>query len=56
MNPRKTKALRVGIVCSQFNEFVVRALLDGAQRALSKHGVPERTSRCSGCRAHTRFR
>jgi 6,7-dimethyl-8-ribityllumazine synthase len=42
VNPRKTKALRIGIVCSQFNEFVVRALLDGAQRALSKHGVPEK--------------
>lgn len=42
MNSRKTKALRVGIVCSLFNEFVVRALLDGAQRALTKHGVPEK--------------
>ncbi len=42
MNQRKIKSLRVGIVCSQFNEFVVRALLDGAQRALTKHGVPEK--------------
>jgi 6,7-dimethyl-8-ribityllumazine synthase len=42
MNQRKTKSLRVGIVCAQFNEFVVRALLDGAKRALAKHGVPDK--------------
>jgi 6,7-dimethyl-8-ribityllumazine synthase len=32
----------VGIVCAQFNEFVVQALLDGARRALAKHGVPDK--------------
>ena len=32
MNPRKVKSLKVGIVCSRFNEFVVNALLDGARR------------------------
>ena len=32
-------ALRVGIVCSRFNEFIVQALLDGAHRGLSKCGV-----------------
>jgi 6,7-dimethyl-8-ribityllumazine synthase len=42
MSQRKTKSLRVGIVCAQFNEFVVQALLDGAQRALAKHGVPDK--------------
>lgn len=30
---------RVGIVCSRFNEFVVRALLDGARRGLARCGV-----------------
>ena len=42
MNERKTRTLRVGIVCAQFNEFVVQALLDGARRALAKHGVPDK--------------
>lgn len=32
-------AMRVGIVCSRFNEFIVQALLDGAQRGLKKCGV-----------------
>ena len=32
-------ALRVGIVCSRFNEFIVQALLDGAHRGLKKCGV-----------------
>ena len=32
-------ALRVGIVCSRFNEFIVQALLDGAHRGLEKCGV-----------------
>lgn len=31
--------LRVGIVCGRFNEFVVKALLDGAERGLRRHGV-----------------
>ena len=35
------KGLRVGIVCSRFNEFIVSALLDGAQRGLASHGVSE---------------
>jgi len=30
---------RVGIVCSRFNEFIVRALLDGARRGLARCGV-----------------
>jgi len=34
-------SLRVGIICSRFNEFIVTALLDGAQRGLSKCGVSE---------------
>ena len=40
-DPLKTdnSALRVGIVCSRFNEFIVQALLEGAQRGLSKCGV-----------------
>jgi 6,7-dimethyl-8-ribityllumazine synthase len=42
MNPRKVQSLRVGIVCSRFNEFVVNSLLDGAKRALTKHGVREK--------------
>ena len=35
------KGMRVGIVCSRFNEFIVTALLDGAKRGLSAHGVSE---------------
>ena len=35
------KGLRVGIVCSRFNEFIVSALLDGAKRGLANHGVSE---------------
>jgi len=31
--------LRVGIVCSRFNEFVVESLLAGAERGLRRHGV-----------------
>ncbi len=31
--------LRVGIVCSRFNEFVVESLLRGAERGLRRHGV-----------------
>jgi 6,7-dimethyl-8-ribityllumazine synthase len=31
--------MRVGIVCSRFNEFIVNALLDGARRGLTRHGV-----------------
>jgi len=42
MNQRKLQSLKVGIVCSRFNEFVVNALLDGAKRGLAKHGVQER--------------
>lgn len=42
MNQRKIQSLKVGIVCSRFNEFVVNALLDGAKRALAKHGVKDK--------------
>ena len=35
-------ALRVGIVCSRFNEFIVQALLDGAHRGLKKCGIDEK--------------
>ena len=35
------KGLRVGIVCSRLNEFIVSALLDGAKRGLANHGVAE---------------
>ena len=42
MNQRKIQSLKVGIVCSRFNEFVVNALLDGAMRALAKHGVKDK--------------
>jgi 6,7-dimethyl-8-ribityllumazine synthase len=31
--------MRVGIVCSRFNEFIVNALLEGARRGLTRHGV-----------------
>jgi 6,7-dimethyl-8-ribityllumazine synthase len=33
--------LRMGIVCSRFNEFIVNALLDGAHRGLVRHGVAD---------------
>lgn len=42
MKKPKYESLRVGIVCSRFNEFVVNALLDGAKRGLAKHGVREK--------------
>ena len=32
-------SMRVVIVCSRFNEFIVQALLDGAHRGLEKCGV-----------------
>ena len=34
-------SLRVGIVCSRFNEFIVAPLLDGAKRGLSKCDVSD---------------
>lgn len=34
-------AMRIGIVCSRFNEFIVTALLDGAKRGLSQCGVSD---------------
>ena len=34
-------SMRVGIVCSRFNEFIVTALLDGARRGLTTCGVAE---------------
>jgi 6,7-dimethyl-8-ribityllumazine synthase len=37
---RVNKRLRIGIVCSRFNEYVVNALLNGATRALESCGVP----------------
>mgnify|MGYP003331406991 FL=1 len=42
MKKPKYESLRVGIVCSRFNEFVVNALLEGAKRGLAKHGVKEK--------------
>lgn len=42
MKKPKYESLRVGIVCSRFNEFVVNALLDGAKRGLAKHGVRDK--------------
>lgn len=42
MKKRQVESLKVGIVCSRFNEFVVNALLDGAKRSLAKHGVKEK--------------
>ncbi|MEY3452381.1 MAG: 6,7-dimethyl-8-ribityllumazine synthase [Ilumatobacteraceae bacterium] len=42
MKKPKYDSLRVGIVCSRFNEFVVNALLDGAQRGLKARGVREK--------------
>jgi 6,7-dimethyl-8-ribityllumazine synthase len=33
------KGLRFGLVISRFNEFISRKLLDGAQDALTRHGV-----------------
>ncbi len=33
--------MKVGIVCSRFNEFIVRSLLDGAHRGLAQCGVRE---------------
>jgi 6,7-dimethyl-8-ribityllumazine synthase len=42
MKKPKYESLRIGIVCSRFNEFVVNALLDGAKRNLAKHGVQDK--------------
>ena len=42
MKKAKYDSLRVGIVCSRFNEFVVNALLDGAKRGLAARGVREK--------------
>ena len=42
MKRPKYDTLRVGIVCSRFNEFVVSALLDGAKRGLAARGVREK--------------
>jgi len=42
MKKPKYDSLRVGIVCSRFNEFVVNALLEGAQRGLKARGVREK--------------
>ena len=42
MKKPKYESLKVGIVCSRFNEFVVNALLDGAKRGLAKHGVKDK--------------
>lgn len=33
--------LRVGIICSRFNEFIVSKLLEGAEDALKRHNVKE---------------
>lgn len=38
---RTGSSLRVGIICSRFNEFIVTALLDGAKRGLRDCGVGE---------------
>lgn len=37
------KGMRVGIVCSRFNEFIVNALLEGAMRGLIASGVSEQS-------------
>lgn len=37
----KGTEMRIGIVCSRFNEFIVAALLDGAKRGLSACGVSD---------------
>mgnify|MGYP003344765995 FL=1 len=42
MKKPKYDSLRVGIVCSRFNEFVVNALLDGAKRGLAARGVRDK--------------
>jgi 6,7-dimethyl-8-ribityllumazine synthase len=39
---RVNKRLRIGIVCSRFNEYIVNALLNGATRALESRGVSDR--------------
>jgi len=35
------QGLKIGIVCSRFNEFIVSKLLGGALDALTRHGVAE---------------
>ena len=35
------EGLRFGVVVSRFNDFITNRLLDGAQDALSRHGVKE---------------
>ncbi|MGA1261159.1 MAG: 6,7-dimethyl-8-ribityllumazine synthase [Ilumatobacteraceae bacterium] len=42
MKKPKYDSLRVGIVCSRFNEFVVNAILDRAQRRFKARGVREK--------------
>ena len=37
------EGLRIGIVCSRFNEFIVESLLTGARRWLRRHGVADDT-------------
>ena len=38
------EGLRIGIVCSRFNEFIVESLLTGARRWLRRHGVADDTT------------
>lgn len=40
---------RFGIVCGRFNEFITRALLDGALDALQRHGVDLNTVDVAWC-------
>jgi 6,7-dimethyl-8-ribityllumazine synthase len=39
--------VRIGIVCSRFNEFIVGKLLDGALDGLRRHGVPDESVTCA---------
>lgn len=36
--------MKIGIVASRFNEFIVSKLVGGAQDALLRHGVADQTS------------
>ena len=43
--------MKVAIVASRFNEFIVNKLLAGAEDGLVRHGVAGKTSTLTGCPA-----
>ena len=46
-----TTSIRIGIIAAEWNDFIVRKLIDGAMEALAQHGVPAtnvKLVRCPG--------